>query len=109
MGAGFILIAVGVWMMMKKSRMEGETYKATIIGITKFNRYYIVKFECDGEIIEAKTIEGGLVNSSDKIGKEIDIEYDRKQPKICSIKGANRGHFLIILGILSILFQAVKL
>lgn len=36
-----------------------------------------MKFECDGEIIEAKTIEGGLVNSKDKIGEEIEIEYNK--------------------------------
>lgn len=46
MGAGFALIAEGLWLMMKKSKIEAEVYKATIVGLTKFNRYYIVRFEC---------------------------------------------------------------
>lgn len=107
MGAGFALIIAGLWLMMKKSKIEGETYKATIVGITKFDRYYIMKFECDGEIIEAKTIEGGLVNSKDKIGEEIEIEYNKKNPEVCSIKGANRGYILIIAGIIFILFRTM--
>ena len=96
-----------LWLMMKKSKIEGETYKATIVGITKFDRYYIMKFECDGEIIEAKTIEGGLVNSKDKIGEEIEIEYNKENPEVCSIKGANRGYILIIAGIIFILFRTM--
>ncbi|MEH1738985.1 hypothetical protein V6948_02185 [Fusobacterium varium] len=107
MGAGFALIIAGLWFMMKKSKIEGETYKATIVGITKFDRYYIMKFECDGEIIEAKTIEGGLVNSKDKIGEEIEIEYNKENPEVCSIKGANRGYILIIAGIIFILFRTM--
>ena len=107
MGAGFALIIAGLWLMMKKSKIEGETYKATIVGITKFDRYYIMKFECDGEIIEAKTIEGGLVNSEDKIGEEIEIEYNKENPEVCSIKGANRGYILIIAGIIFILFRTM--
>ncbi|AVQ32040.1 MULTISPECIES: hypothetical protein [Fusobacterium] len=107
MGAGFALIIAGLWLMMKKSKIEGETYKATIVGITKFDRYYIMKFECDGEIIEAKTIEGGLVNSKDKIGEEIEIEYNKENPEVCSIKGANRGYILIIAGIIFILFRTM--
>lgn len=107
MGAGFALIIAGLWLMMKKSKIEGETYKATIVGITKFDRYYIMKFECDGEIIEAKTIEGGLVNSKDKIGEEIEIEYNKENPEVCSIKGVNRGYILIIAGIIFILFRTM--
>ena len=107
MGAGFALIIAGLWLMMKKSKIEGETYKATIVGITKFDRYYIMKFECDGEIIETKTIEGGLVNSKDKIGEEIEIEYNKENPEVCSIKGANRGYILIITGIIFILFRTM--
>lgn len=107
MGAGFALIIAGLWLMMKKSKIEGETYKATIVGITKFDRYYVMKFECDGEIIEAKTIEGGLVNSKDKIGEEIEIEYNKENPEVCSIKGANRGYILIIAGIIFILFRTM--
>lgn len=107
MGTGFALIIAGLWLMMKKSKIEGETYKATIVGITKFDRYYIMKFECDGEIIEAKTIEGGLVNSKDKIGEEIEIEYNKENPEVCSIKGANRGYILIIAGIIFILFRTM--
>ncbi|CAK7038357.1 hypothetical protein [Fusobacterium varium] len=107
MGAGFALIIAGLWLMMKKSKIEGETYKATIVGITKFDRYYIMKFEYDGEIIEAKTIEGGLVNSKDKIGEEIEIEYNKENPEVCSIKGANRGYILIIAGIIFILFRTM--
>ena len=101
------MIIAGLWLMMKKSKIEGETYKATIVGITKFDRYYIMKFECDGEIIEAKTIEGGLVNSKDKIGEEIEIEYNKENPEVCSIKGANRGYILIIAGIIFILFRTM--
>ena len=107
MGAGFALIIAGLWLMIKKSKIEGETYKATIVGITKFDRYYIMKFECDGEIIEAKTIEGGLVNSKDKRGEEIEIEYNKENPEVCSIKGANRGYILIIAGIIFILFRTM--
>ena len=107
MGAGLALIAIGLWLMMKKSKIEAETYKGTIAGLTKFNRYYIVRFECDGEMVEAKTIEGGLLNSEDKIGEEIEIEYNKEQPEVCSIKGANRGYILIIAGIVFILIRAM--
>ncbi|RGY67078.1 hypothetical protein DXA30_00480 [Fusobacterium ulcerans] len=103
MGAGLALIAVGVWLMMKKSKIEAEIYKGTIVGLTKFNKYYIVRFECDGEI----TIEGGLLNSEDKVGEEIEIEYNKEQPEVCSIKGANRGYILIIAGIIFILIRAM--
>ena len=108
MTAALSLIAVAIWLIIKKSGTEGETYTATIVGITTFDKNYIVEFECDGERIRAETVEGGIANSKEDIGSEIEIEYNKAKPGVCSIKGANRIYFMLAAGVVLVILALAR-
>ena len=101
------LIVSGIGLYVKEITTKGENYFGTIIGADEKSGYYVVRFDCNGEIKTVIAKEKKPRNSEGKIGKSVMIGYDSMFPDRCSLINEKDSILLVLAGIALLFIGAV--
>ena len=77
---------------------KGRVYRGVVLKITEPERKFLVRFDCNGNIIEARTVERAGEGAEKRIGKKITIKYDRRNSSVCTIESIYISEFVWYLG-----------
>lgn len=104
-----LLIIAGIVIYIDETGSSGKNYPGIVIGATKIKKYYVVKFECDGEIKKVKTNWKKPDNSDGKLGKKVMVNYDERCPDICYLVNGKKGIIMILAGIALLCIEGIIL